>query len=118
VWRGVVHDKPARFNTIAELRKAARAAMLLPVSAVGLAAVADAADFDHCFGSVNEKQPMIADPKTQFARASLKHFYVARTRPGEPIQAGENAHCGGPVESTNISLGLFGPGNPFHAGSL
>jgi hypothetical protein len=34
------------------------------------------------------------------------------------MQRMQNAHGGGLIQTAHVSLGLFGPGDPLHAGSL
>ena len=47
----------------------------------------------------------------------LEHLEIADAGFYEAMQGGQNSHGGRFVESPQLSLGLVGPDDPFHAGA-
>lgn len=58
----------------------------------------------------------IADAQTLFAALPLKCFDAPRAGLGEPVNGDENLHGGLLRNGANVSFGLFGEDDPFHAG--
>jgi hypothetical protein len=81
-------------------------------SAVGFAAMKDAADFDSVRIKDKEK-PVVSNAEPEFV-PRLKRFYVALACFRKSVQSGKDAHRSRLVETANISLGRVGPDDSLH----
>jgi len=86
-----------------------------PCSAVGLAAMTDAANLDSVAVCVDEEQAIISDAKPKLVSA-LESLHVAGARFGEAMQCGENLHRDGLTQAADVASRGIGPRNPFHFG--
>jgi hypothetical protein len=85
-------------------------------SAVGFAAMENAADFDGV-GGRDKEEPVIGDAEPEFV-SSLKRLHVAFAHLSEALQSGKDAHSGGLVEAADIGFGRFCPNDPLHRALL
>jgi hypothetical protein len=85
-------------------------------SAVGFAAMTDAANLDGVRISADEEKPVVSNAESKLF-SSLQSFHVAPARFGKAMQRGENLHGDGLAEAADIDPGWIGPNNPFHFGS-
>ena len=90
--------------------------MLLGGSAVGFAAMMDAANLDGIEVGTNEEEPVVTDAQPKLFSA-LQRFHVARARFRKAMQGRKNVHGGGLAQAADIGLGRLGPDNPLHFGS-
>ena len=79
--------------------------------------MADVTDLDGFVRGVNEEESVVADPEPQFFRVALERFEIPGAGFSEAMQGMEHAHCCGPIQFTDISLGLVRPDDSLHAGS-
>jgi hypothetical protein len=80
--------------------------------------MADAANLNDVVFGQDEKEPVIAHPQSQLFHVTLKSLDIPRARFRESMQRVQNTHGSGPMQTADVGLGLLGPGDPLHAGSL
>jgi Putative transposase len=85
-------------------------------SAVGFAAMTDAANLDGVWIGADEEEPVVANAQPKLF-SSLEGFHVARARFRKAMQRGKNVHGGGLAETADIGLSGIGPDDPLHFGS-
>jgi hypothetical protein len=84
-------------------------------SSISILAVTHGVDLQDVTRLLGEADPVVPDPKSQFAGSSLQSLDVAFSAFREAIQRSENAHGGLPIQAANISPRAFGPGDFLHA---
>jgi len=77
----------------------------------------DAANLDGVRSGANEEEPVVADAEPEFF-SSLESLYIAFAGIREAMQGGEDAHGGGLVQTADIDLSRFSPGDTLHLRSL
>ena len=85
-------------------------------SAIGFAAMMDAANLDGIGVGTDEEDPEVANAQPKLF-SPLKSFHVARARFRKAMQRGENVHGGRLAQAADIDHGWIGPNDPLHFGS-
>ncbi len=80
--------------------------------------MADTANFNDVVAGADEEEPVVAGPEAEFFSFALKSLDIPSARFRESMQRMQNANGSGLIQTANVRLGLLGPGDPLHAGSL